>query len=266
MYEFTMHSPASAAEAVKMLKAGDHKFLAGGQSLLGVLKMRLAAPEGLVNLSGLTGLTGIKEEGDRILIGAMTTHAAVTASPLVKQKIPALAALAGWIGDRAVRNRGTIGGSLANNDPAACYPAAILALDAVIHTDRRKIAADAFIEGMYTTTLEPDEIITAVSFPVLKKAAYMKFRQPASRFAIVGVFVAQHASGVRVGVTGAGACAFRAKPLEDALTKSFTAESARGVKLDAADLNSDLHATAEYRAHLISVMAARAVDQIRSAG
>lgn len=264
MYEFQYHQPKSVAEAINLLKTGDNKYVAGGQSLMGVLKMRLAAPESLIDLAQVPTLSGVCEDGGQIVIGAMTTHAHVAANKLVRDKIPAIADLAGWIGDRAVRNRGTIGGSLANNDPASCYPAAILAMNAVIHTDRRKISADDFIQGMYTTALEPDEIITAVSFPAVKQAAYMKFRQPASRFAMVGVFVAKHASGVRVGVTGAGSCAFRAQGLEAALSKDFSEAAARSAPVDPSELNSDLHASAEYRSHLISVMAARAVTKIKS--
>src|SRR4030095_11367068 len=211
------------------------------------------------DLSGIAELKGIRKEGDNLVIGAMTRHAEVAGSKVVKDAIPALAALAEGIGDRQGRNMGTIGGSLANNDPAACYPAAVLALGATIHTNKRKIAAEEFFKGMYETALADGEIITSVSFPIPKKAAYMKFVQPASRFALVGVFVAQTAGGVRVAVTGAAPSVFRSKPLEDALTKSFTADAAKAVKVAAKGLNSDLHGSPAYRAHLISVMASRAV-------
>jgi carbon-monoxide dehydrogenase medium subunit len=190
----------------------------------------------------------------------MTPHAEVAASADVKAKIPALAQLAAGIGDRQVRNRGTIGGSIANSDPAACYPAAVLALGATVQTDRRGISADDFFKGLYETALAPGEIITAVRFPVAEKAAYVKFRQPASRFAIVGVFVAKTSGGVRVAVTGAGPCAFRAKALEDKLNAKFAPESCDGVTVPATGLNSDIHASAEYRAHLIPVLAKRAVS------
>ena len=216
-------------------------------------------PGALVDLSGVPELKGIRKEGDAIVIGAMTRHAEVAASDVVKSAIPALAALAEGIGDRQVRNMGTLGGSLANNDPAADYPAAVLALGATVNTNKRKIAADDFFKGMYETALADGELITSVSFPIPKKAAYVKFPQPASRFALVGVFVAQSAGGVRVAVTGAAPSVHRAKALEDALAKSFTADAAKAVKIDATDLNSDLHGSAAYRAHLVSVLAARAV-------
>jgi carbon-monoxide dehydrogenase medium subunit len=205
-------------------------------------------------------LKGIKKEGEGLVIGALTTHAEVASSAVVKQAIPALAALAEGIGDRQVRNRGTIGGSIANNDPAADYPAAVLALNATVLTNKRKIAADDFFKGMYETALAADEIITAVSFPVPKKAAYVKFPNPASRFALVGVFVAQTATGMRVAVTGAASHVHRSNALEAALAKNFTADAAKGVKIPADALNTDLHGSAEYRAHLVSVLAARAVS------
>ena len=204
-------------------------------------------------------MKGIRKEGEHLVIGAMVRHAEVASSAEVKAAIPALAALAEGIGDRQVRNMGTLGGSIANNDPAACYPAAVLALNAIVHTSKRKIAADDFFKGLYETALGDGEIITSVSFPIPKKAAYVKFIQPASRFALVGVFVAQTAGGVRVAVTGAASCVFRCKPLEDALAKNFTSDAAKAVQVSAAGLNTDLHGSAEYRAHLISVMAARAV-------
>jgi carbon-monoxide dehydrogenase medium subunit len=259
MYSFELHKADSIANAAALLAQSGGKPLAGGQSLVAAMKMRLAQPNALVDLSGIAEMKGIRKEGDNLVIGAMTRHAEVAASKVVKDAIPALAALAEGVGDRQVRNMGTIGGSLANNDPAACYPAAVLGLGATIHTNKRKLAAEAFFKGMYETALEDAELITSVSFPIPKKAAYMKFPQPASRFALVGVFVAQTAGGVRVAVTGAAPSVFRAKPLEDALAKSFTADAAKAVKIDAAGLNGDLHGSPAYRAHLISVMASRAV-------
>ncbi len=259
MYAFELTRAKTVAEAVAALATTGGKALAGGQSLVGAMKLRLAQPGTLIDLSGIPELKGIKKEGDAVVIGAMTRHAEVAGSAVVKGAIPALAALAQGIGDRQVRNMGTLGGSLANNDPAACYPAAVLALGATVITNKRRIAADDFFKGMYETALAADEIITAVSFPVPRKAAYAKFANPASRFALVGVFVAQTGNGVRVAVTGAAPAVFRAKALEDALGRSFTADAAKGVKLPAAGLNADLHASPEYRAHLVSVMAARAV-------
>ncbi len=223
------------------------------------MKLRLANPGTVVDLGGIAELKGISKEGDALVIGAMTTHAEVAASAAVKQAIPALATVAEGIGDRQVRNRGTLGGSLANNDPAADYPAAVLGLGATVQTNKRKIAADDFFKGMYETALGADEIITAVSFPIPKKAAYMKFPQPASRFALVGVFVAQTTGGVRVAVTGAAPQVHRSTAIEGALAKTFTADAAKAVKIPADHLNSDLHGSAEYRAHLVSVMAGRAV-------
>jgi carbon-monoxide dehydrogenase medium subunit len=259
MYAVEYQRAKSVADAAAALAKSGGKALAGGQSLVGAMKLRLANPGTVVDLSGIAELKGIKKEGDAIVIGALTTHAQVAASPVVKQSIPALASLAEGIGDRQVRNRGTIGGSIANNDPAADYPAAVVGLNATVQTNKRKVAADDFFKGLYETALGADEIITAVSFPIPKKAAYVKFPQPASRFALVGVFVAQTAGGVRVAVTGASSHAHRAKPIEDALGKSFAADSAKAVKIPADHLNNDLHGSAEYRAHLVSVLASRAV-------
>lgn len=262
MNNFDFHRPASVADAARLVSgASDGKLLAGGQSLLASMKLGLAAPSDLVDLSRVADLKGIRVEGDAVRIGAMTTHAAVAASAEVQRAIPALAKLAAGIGDRAVRTMGTIGGSLANNDPAACYPAAVLGLGATVHTDKRTVAADDFFKGLYETALQPDEIITAVSFPVPRKAAYVKFRQPASRFALVGVFVSQGTSGVRVAVTGAGPGVFRVPALEKALAANWSAAACGGVKVDADGLNTDLHASAEYRAHLIPVLAGRAVAE-----
>ena len=262
MYAFEYRRAQSVADATAALAQSGGMALAGGQSLVGALKLRLANPGTLVDLSGIAELKGISKEGNALVIGALATHAEVAASTTVRQAIPALAALAEGIGDRQVRNRGTLGGSLANNDPAADYPAAALGLGATIRTNRRKIAADDFFKGMYETALGADEIITAVSFPLPQKAAYVKFPQPASRFALVGVFVAQTAGGVRVAATGAGSHVHRAKAIEDALAKSFTAAAAKAVKIPAAHLNNDLHGSAEYRAHLVSVLAARAVAAV----
>ena len=259
MQAFAYSTPATVADAARAAAAPDAKLIAGGQSLLGAMKLGLAAPAALIDLGSLAELRGISVAGGAVKIGAMTTHAEVAASADVRRAIPALADLAGSIGDRQVRNRGTLGGSLANNDPAADYPAAVLALGATVHTNSRTIAADDFFTGLYQTALADGEIVTAVSFPVPEKAGWRKFKQPASRFALVGVFVAQTANGVRVAVTGAAPCVFRSKALEDALSKSFSADAAKGVKISPDGLNNDLHASPEYRANLISVLAARAV-------
>ena len=259
MYAFELTRAKSVADAAAALAKSGGKALAGGQSLIGAMKLRLAQPGTLVDLSGVAEMKGIKKEGDAIVIGAMTRHSEVAASAAVKSAIPALASLAHAIGDRQVRNMGTMGGSLAHNDPAADWPAAVLGLGATVQTNKRKIAADDFFKGMFETALAADELIVSVSFPVPRKAAYAKFPNPASRFALVGVFVAQTGSGVRVAVTGAGASVHRSKALEDALGKSFSADAAKGVKIDAKGLNGDLHGSPEYRAHLVAVMASRAV-------
>ena len=260
MYAFELHHAKSVADAAALLAKTGGKALAGGQSLVAAMKLRLAQPGHVVDLSGVAELKGIRREGDHVTIGAMTRHAEVASSDVVKGAIPALAALAEGIGDRQVRNMGTLGGALANNDPAADWPAGVLGLGATVVTNKRKIAADDFFKGMYETALGADEIIVSLSFPVPKKAAYAKFPNPASRFALVGVLVAQTGSGVRVAVTGAASAVFRCKPIEDALAKSWTAAAAKAVKVSATDLNSDLHGSPAYRAHLVSVMAARAVD------
>ena len=258
MYAFTFERPAAQADAVKLAKAGG-KPLAGGQTLLASMKLRLASPEQLVDLGAVKELAGIRKDGNSLIVGAMTRHADVAESQDVQAAIPALAALAGGIGDKQVRAMGTIGGSLANNDPAADYPAAALALGATIVTTEREIPADDYFQGLFATALEEGELITAVRFPIPKRAAYMKFRQPASLFALIGVFVAQTDGGVRVAVTGGGNGVFRHAALEQALGKSFTPEAASGVSTDAGELNGDLHGSAEYRAHLVGVMAQRAV-------
>ena len=259
MQAFSYSTPASVADA-KAAAAAGAKLVAGGQSLLPSMKLGLAAPEALADLGSIAELKGITVGNGVVRIGAMTTHAAVAASAEVAKAIPALAELAGHIGDRQVRNRGTIGGSLANNDPAACYPAAVLGLGATVHTDRRDIAADDFFLGIYTTALAEDEVITAVSFPIPEAAGWQKFKQPASRFSIVGVFVSKGPKGVRVAVTGAGAGGvFRVGELEQRLAANWSAAALAGATVSADGLNSDLHGSAEYRAALIPVLAARAV-------
>jgi len=260
MYEFEYHRPASIDQAREILASNEEaKILGGGMTLLPTMKMRLARPSDLVDLSGIESLAGIRQDGDRIEIGAMTPHADVAASELVQSEIPALAYLAGTIGDAQVRNRGTIGGSLFNSDPSADYPAAVLGLNAAIKTDRREIAADDYFKGLFETALDEIEFIQAVSFPKPSRAAYAKFPNPASRYAVVGVMVAETADGIRVAVTGAGACVFRAKEFEAALTGNFSPEALDGLTINAEDLNEDLHASSEYRAHLVVVMAKRAV-------
>lgn len=260
MYAFEYQKAASVADAAAKLAANpEAKLLAGGQSLVASMKLRLANPGQVVDLGTIPDLRGIKVDGAGVTVGAMTRHAEVAASAEVKKAIPALAALAGGIGDRMVRNMGTLGGSVANSDPAADYPAAVLGLGATVATNKRKIAADDFFKGMFETALEPGEIITSITFPIPKRAAYMKFRNPASRYAIVGVFVADAAGGPRVAVTGAGGCAFRVAAMEQALAAKFAPESVAGISIPADGLNGDIHASPEYRAHLVTVMAKRAV-------
>ena len=261
MYNFAYHRPSSLADAASALKgAGDGQLLAGGQTLIPTLKQRLAHPTDLIDLGGIGELDGIKTLGGRIEIGATTSHADVAGSADVRKAIPALAQLAASIGDAQVRNRGTIGGSIANNDPAADYPAAVLGLGATVHTNEREIAADHFFTGLFETALKDGEIITKVSFPLPESAGYAKFPNPASRYAVVGVMAVKTGSGARVAVTGAGACVFRASELERALGADFSATALDGASVSAEGLNSDLHASAEYRAHLVVVMARRAVD------
>jgi carbon-monoxide dehydrogenase medium subunit len=258
MQSFQFSAAQTVADA-KAAAAAGAKILAGGQSLLPSMRLGLAAPEALASLAGIAGLKGITVGGGVVKIGAMTTHATVAASAEVRAAIPALADLASHIGDRQVRNCGTIGGSLANNDPAACYPAAVLGLGATVHTDRRDIAADDFFQGLYTTALAEDEVITAVSFPIPEKAGWQKFKQPASRFSIIGVFASKGPKGVRVAVTGGGNGVFRASGLEAQLAGNYSAAALAGASVSAEGLNSDLHGSAEYRAALIPVLAARAV-------
>jgi carbon-monoxide dehydrogenase medium subunit len=263
MYNFELLRPTTLAEASLALTSSGGKALAGGQSLIAAMKLRFAQPGTLVDLSRIAGLKDITRVDHTITIGALATHAKVAESSVVRDAIPALAELAHGIGDRQVRNMGTLGGSIAHNDPAACYPAAVLALDATIRTTTRLIDADDFFTGMYETALRDGEgegeIITSVSFPIPLKAAYVKFPSPASRFALVGVFVARTANGVRVAVTGAAPSVFRCEELEAALTQSFTPDAASEVVLSVAGLSGDLHASPEYRAHLIPVLASRAV-------
>ncbi len=261
MYEIDFEEPTTVEAAVQALQRSGGRPLAGGQTLVAAMKTRLAQPGTLVGLGGIAALRGIRCSAASVTIGAMTRHAEVAASTEVLQSIPALAHLAGGIGDRQVRNMGTIGGSVANSDPAACYPSAVLALGATVHTNERSILADAFFVGMYETALHEGELITAVEFPIPQRAGYVKLEQPASRFALVGVFVAQTGSAVRVAVTGAASTVFRATDIEQALQASFTPAAARRVVMSADSLSSDLHASADYRAHLISVIAARAVAQ-----
>jgi carbon-monoxide dehydrogenase medium subunit len=262
MYDFTYHRPPSLEAAVRLTAAiDDAKVLAGGMSLLPTLKQRLAQHSDVVDLAALAALVGIRRDGDNLVIGAMTRHADVASSSEVKAAIPALSILADGIGDPLVRNRGTIGGSIANADPAADYPASVLSLGATVVTNRRRIAGDEFFTGLFETALEAGEIITAISFPIPERAGYTKFPNPASRFAIVGVFVAKTAAGVRIAVTGAGPHVFRLGDAEVRLSKSFTPEALDGLVVSQDNLNSDIHASAEYRAHVIAVMAKRAVAQ-----
>ena len=258
MYAFTYERPASQADAAKLAQAGG-KLLAGGQTLLASMKLRLAAPEQIVDLGAIADLKGIRRDGNNVVIGAMTCHADVAESAEVKAAIPALAALAAGIGDKQVRARGPIGCSVANHDPAADYPSALLALGATVRTNKREIKADDFFQGLFTTALDEGEMITAVSFPLPKKAAYVKFPQPASLFALIGVFVAQTDAGARVAVTGAGNGVFRHAGMEAALNGNFAPAAIAGVKTDEGEMSSDLHGSSAYRAHLVGVMTQRAV-------
>ncbi len=260
MYDFAYHKPASVADAVKLLAADpDAKPVSGGHTLLPALKHRLNKPSSLVDLSGIPEMRGIKREGNALIIGALTRHAEVATSAEVKAAIPALAYMASHIGDQQVRNRGTIGGSVANNDPAADYPSAVLGLGATVHTSKRKIAADDFFLGMFTTALEADELLVAVEFPIPEKAGYAKMKNPASRYVMAGAFISKGPMGVRVAINGAAACVFRQSEMEKALAANWSADAVAGIKQPADDLNSDIHGSAEYRAHLVTVMAKRAV-------
>ena len=260
MYAFEYHRPKTVAEAVSLLQGtSEPKLLAGGHTLIPTLKQRLASPSDIIDLGAIAELKGIREDGDRLIIGALTTYSEVVESPAARSAIPALAQLASHIGDSQVRNRGTIGGSIANNDPASDYPAAVLGLNATVRTNQREIAADDFFLGMFETALGDDEVITEVSFPKPTKAGYMKFPNPASRYAIVGVMVAQTGGQTRVAVTGAGPGVFRLPDFEQALASDFSPGALDGLSVSSANLNTDIHASAEYRAHLVKVMAKRAV-------
>ena len=260
MYDFAYHKPSSVADAVKLLAADpDAKVVSGGHTLLPALKHRLNKPSSLIDLSGIADLKGIRKVGNSIVIGALTKHVEVANSDVVAAAIPALAYMASHIGDVQVRNRGTIGGSVSNNDPAADYPGAVLGLGATVHTSKRKIAADDFFQGMFTTALEPDEILTAIEFPIPEKAGYAKMKNPASRYVMAGAFVSKGPMGVRVVINGAGPGVFRQAAMEAALAASWAPGAVAGIKQDADGLNSDIHGSAEYRAHLVGVMAKRAV-------
>ena len=263
MYDFNYHKPDCIDEAIKLfLGAEDGIYLAGGHTLLPSMKQRLAAPTDVIDLAGIEGLSGVKSVGSELDIGALTAHDEVATSPVVQSVIPALAELASLIGDAQVRNRGTIGGSVANSDPAADYPAGVLGLGAEIVTNKRSIAADDFFTAMFETALEEGELITRIKFPKPEAAAYVKFPNPASRYATVGVFIALTGPGIRVAITGAAPSVFRSREMEEALTSDFSEKALDGISLDVAEMNSDLHATAEYRAHLCTVMARRAVRKL----
>ncbi|MBC7521038.1 MAG: xanthine dehydrogenase family protein subunit M [Sandarakinorhabdus sp.] len=262
MRDFAYARPASLADAAAAFTGGgEAAYIAGGHTLLPAIKSRLRMPDTLVDLAAIPGLTGVTRAGDTLWIGALTTHSAVVNDAAVVSAIPGLARLAAGIGDQQVRNRGTIGGVIANNDPAADYPAAVLALDAVVETSKGSHAADDYFQGMFATALDEDEIVTRVGFKVPLAAAYAKFRHPASRYAVVGVFVARFADGVRVAVTGAAPGVFRWTDAESALTADFSAGAVAGLTLDAGDLNTDIHASAEFRAHLAGVMLAQAINE-----
>ena len=264
MYEFVYQKPISINDAIGALRsAQDGKVMAGGMTLLPTLKQRLARPSHVIDLGGINDLFGIKREGNQLVIGAMTTHAEVENANVVTHSIPGLSALAGMIGDPQVRNRGTLGGSIANADPAADYPAAIVGLNATISTNLRRISADDFFKGLFETALDENELVLSVNFPIPLKSGYAKFPNPASRYAIVGVMVAQTDNGVRVAVTGAGSNVFRLPEMESALTENFSSSAIDGISVSAEDFNEDIHAGAKYRAHLVGVMAKRAVASAR---
>jgi len=262
MYIFDYQRPTDRKAAVEAVQDGDARYLAGGQSLIQAMKLRLSSCSRLVDLGAIEDLRGIAVGGGYVTVGAMTTHAAVARSPEVARAIPALACLAGGIGDRMVRNRGTVGGSLANADPAACYPAALLGLGGKVQTNLRVIEGDTFFTGLYETALEPGELITSVSFAIPRKAAYVKYKQPASRFALVGVFVSQGEGGIRVAVTGVKGNCFRFTEMERRLEEQFTAVAAKAVMLPEDDVNGDMHGSAAYRAEMVRIMASRAVSAI----
>ena len=263
MYEFQYHKPSSIDEVKEIISSlDDPKIMAGGMTLIPTMKQRLAAPSDIIDLSEIKELRGISKKDNNLIIGSMTTHYEVHNSELVNQEIPSLAYLAGLIGDPMVRHRGTIGGSIANSDPSADYPSSVISLGAKIITDKREIDADNFFVDLFETALEENELILSISFPIPKKSAYEKFPQPASRYALVGVFVSDTDKGIRVGVTGAGPCAFRVPEMEKELTNNFSEESIKNVNLNIDVLNSDIHASSEYRAHLVKVMAKRAIKKI----
>jgi len=262
MYTFDYHRPETLAEAAEIYAgADDPQFLAGGQTMIPVLKQRLAMPSDVIDLAQIDALRGIEAGKDSVSIGAMTPHSVVAASAEIAKLIPALAGLAAHIGDPHVRNRGTLGGSIANNDPSADYPAAVVGLNATVHTTSRSIEADDFFTGLFETALEEGELVTKVDFPVPQSAAYVKFPNPASRYAIAGVMVARTGDGVRVAVAGAGPCVFRVRQMENALAKNFASDTIRNIAIAPDELNNDLHASAEYRAHLVGVLARRAVER-----
>jgi carbon-monoxide dehydrogenase medium subunit len=261
MYAFKYHQPKTVRQAANLLaKFPEAKVLAGGHSLLPVMKLRLAGPSDIIDINKVEGMSGVELKGRSVVIGALTRHFEVADSQILKEHLPALAAAAAEIGDPAVRHRGTIGGSVANNDPNADYPAICLGLGATIITNKRRIGSDEFFTGMFSTALEPDEIVTKVSFPLAKKAAYQKFKHPASGFALVGVFVSKRGSDIRVAVTGAGSNGvFRVTSFEEALKKRFSPKSIEGMTIPADGMNADIHGSAEYRAHLVGVLARRAL-------
>lgn len=263
MYDFNYHKPGSVAEAIKLFaEAEDGLYLAGGHTLIPSMKLRLSAPTDLIDIGNIESLGGVEYSGDTLNVGALARHEEVATSPVVASVIPALGVLASLIGDAQVRNRGTIGGSVANSDPAADYPAAVLGLGAELVTDRRSIAADDFFKGMFETALEEDELLTMLKFPKPDTAAYVKFPNPASRYATVGVFIVRNGTDVRVAITGAAPSVFRAEEMEQALEADFIESALEGILLPEDMMNSDLHASAEYRAHLCTVMAKRAVTSI----
>lgn len=264
MYPIGYHQPKTIQEAQELLsKMPEAKILAGGQTLIPTLKQRLASPGDVIDITRIGELRSISRDGNNVVIGAAVRHAEVATSPDVQGAIPALAYLASLIGDPHVRNMGTMGGSVANNDPAADYPGAVLGLKATVHTTRRAIAADDFFTGMFSTALDVDEIITRFSFPVPRRAAYAKFPNPASRYSMAGAFIAELADGsVRVAITGAGPCAFRSAAHEAALAKGISAASVKGIAVDPKNLNSDIHGSAEYRAQLVAVMVEEAVAKL----
>jgi len=260
MYEFNYHKPTSLDEAKNLFdRAEDGTYLAGGMTLIPTLKQRLASPSDVIDLSGIAGLDSIDVAGDRATIGALTPHSKVAASKELAQSLPVLSQLAGFIGDSQVRNRGTMGGSVANSDPAADYPVAVVTLDSTLLTTEREISGQSFFQDLFTTQLNEGELITAIRYRIPRRAAYQKFPNPASRYAVVGVLIAQFADGVRVGVTGAGPCAFRHAEMEAALSANLSETALDGIAVDYSNYNSDLHASAEYRGHLVTVMARRAV-------